>query len=92
MDRLIHFFGLALSVVVNILDPDVIVLGGGVGNVGELYTAGYQKLCEYTFHDHPRVQVLKPSLGDSAGVFGAAALAAPEIPFGGLMITQNFRD
>lgn len=78
MDRLIHFFGLALSVVVNILDPDVIVLGGGVGNVGELYTEGYRKLCEYTFHGNPRVQVVKPSLGDSAGVFGAAALAVPD--------------
>jgi predicted NBD/HSP70 family sugar kinase len=33
MERLTNYFGLGLSVVVNILDPDVIVIGGGVGNI-----------------------------------------------------------
>ncbi len=40
MDRLISYFGEAISVVINILDPEVIVLGGGVGNIAQLYTIG----------------------------------------------------
>ncbi|WP_201783368.1 ROK family protein, partial [Hymenobacter sp. AT01-02] len=40
LERLTSFFGLALSSVVNLLDPDVIVIGGGVGNIDCLYEAG----------------------------------------------------
>jgi len=75
MKRLFHFFGLALSVIINILDPDVIVIGGGVGNIDELYTEGVESVRKYTFNngvlDTP---IVKPVLGDSAGVFGAAFL------------------
>lgn len=74
MDRLVHFFGKAISVVVNILDPDVIVVGGGVGNIDLLYEKGERSLREFIFNNRVNVPVLKPSLGDSAGVFGAAAL------------------
>ena len=45
MDRLHLLFGQALANVVNILDPDVIVIGGGVGNVQSLYRAGRQPYC-----------------------------------------------
>jgi len=48
---MIHFFGMALSVVVNILDPDVIVIGGGVGNIDLLYTEGRASLENYIFND-----------------------------------------
>lgn len=76
LDRLIHFFGLGLSVVVNILDPDVIVLGGGVGNIEELYTRGVAEVEKYIFNPRMDTKIIRPKLGDSAGVFGAAFLMA----------------
>lgn len=74
MDHLIHYFGKAIAVVINILDPDVIVIGGGVGNIDRLYTDGVQEALKYLFN--PRIDTIfvKPKLGDSAGVFGAALL------------------
>lgn len=74
IERLIHFFGLALSVIVNILDPDVIVIGGGVGNIDVIYNEGRESLKKYIFNNRLDTPVLKPKLGDSAGVFGAAYL------------------
>ncbi|RYY31056.1 MAG: ROK family protein [Chitinophagaceae bacterium] len=74
MQRLYHYFGKAVSVVVNVLDPDVIVVGGGVGNIDSVYEEGYESLKKYIFNNRVDVPILKPSLGDSAGVFGAAAL------------------
>lgn len=74
LERLYEQFGRALSVVTNILDPDAIVIGGGVGNIEELYTKGRDRLAKYIFNTRVDVPILKPILGDSAGVFGAAAL------------------
>jgi predicted NBD/HSP70 family sugar kinase len=74
MKRLHYFFGKAISVVVNTLDPDVIIVGGGVGNIDSVYTEGLESLKQFIFNNRVDVQILKPSLGDSAGVFGAAAL------------------
>jgi fructokinase len=74
MDRLFYFFGKAVSVVTNLLDPDVIVIGGGVGNIDLLYEKGSKSLEQFIFNNRVDVKILKPSLGDSAGVFGAAAL------------------
>jgi fructokinase len=76
IQRLCLFFGKAVSVVTNLLDPDVIVVGGGVGNIDVLYTEGVKSLKEFIFNNSVDVPVIKPSLGDSAGVFGAAALVA----------------
>jgi fructokinase len=76
MERMTHFFGLALSVVVNILDPDVIVIGGGVGNIDIIYTDGVASLGKYIFNNRLDTPILKPKLGDSAGVFGSAFLVA----------------
>jgi predicted NBD/HSP70 family sugar kinase len=76
LDRLHNFFGKAVSCLTNILDPDVIVVGGGVGNIDSIYTDGVAALRKYIFNNRLDVPVLKPSLGDSAGVFGAAALVA----------------
>ena len=72
--RLAHFFGKAVSVITNLLDPDVIIVGGGVGNMDEIYTEGLQSLRHFIFNNRVEVPLLKPRLGDSAGVFGAAAL------------------
>jgi fructokinase len=74
IERLCDFFGKAVSVAVDILDPDVIVIGGGVGNIDALYTNGVEALKKYIFNNGVNVPILKPILGDSAGVFGAAAL------------------
>ncbi|MES2731037.1 MAG: ROK family protein [Bacteroidota bacterium] len=74
MQRLIHFFGLGLSTIINILDPDAIVLGGGVGNIDLLYTEGVEELKKFVFNPRLDTRILKPKLGDSAGVFGAALL------------------
>jgi fructokinase len=76
INRLTHFFGKAVSVVTNLLDPDVIVVGGGVGNIPVLYTAGVESLKNHIFNNGVEIPVLKPALGDSAGVFGAATLVA----------------
>jgi predicted NBD/HSP70 family sugar kinase len=74
IERLCDFFGKAVSVVVDILDPDVIIIGGGVGNIDTLYSDGVEALKKYIFNNRVDVPILKPVLGDSAGVFGAAAL------------------
>src|SRR4029077_8798265 len=74
IDRLCHFFGKAVSVVTNMLDPDVIVVGGGVGNIDKIYSDGLLSLKQFIFNNTVDVPIIKPTLGDSAGVFGAAAL------------------
>ncbi|HGY1014502.1 TPA: ROK family protein [Aeromonas salmonicida subsp. smithia] len=75
IDRLHLLFGQALANVVNILDPDVIVIGGGVGNVQSLYSAGRQTILPFLFNPRFATPIIAPALGDSAGVFGAALLA-----------------
>ncbi len=72
VERLCKEFGRALATVVNVLDPDVIVLGGGVGQAQELYDEGTNELKKHVFHERPVLEVKRPLLGDSAGVFGAA--------------------
>jgi fructokinase len=74
LQRLVHFFGKAISVLTNIIDPDVIVIGGGVGNIDELYNEGVQSLGKFIFNHRVDTPIVKPLLGDSAGVFGAAYL------------------
>lgn len=76
MLRLIEFFGKALSVVINILDPDVIVIGGGVGNIDLLYDRGVDSVKKYVFNNRLDTPIVRPTLGDSAGVFGAAFLVS----------------
>ena len=78
IDRLHLLFGQALANVVNILDPDVIVIGGGVGNVQSLYSAGRQTILPFLFNPRFSAPIIAPALGDSAGVFGAALLARGE--------------
>ena len=76
MERLTIFFGIGLSVIINILDPDVIVIGGGVGNIDLLYNEGVKALQNNVFNNRLDTPIVKPKLGDSAGVFGAAFLVA----------------
>lgn len=75
MQRLIQKFGQALAAVLNILDPAAVVIGGGVGNISALYSdEARQAICAYLFNPELRTPLLRPALGDSAGVFGAALL------------------
>ena len=74
INRLTHFFGKAISVVINILDPEVIVIGGGVGNIDDIYTDGVTSVQDWIFNDRCDTHFVKPELGDSAGVIGAALL------------------
>ncbi|HEV7347237.1 ROK family protein [Telluribacter sp.] len=74
IERLLESFGQAITVLVNILDPDAIVLGGGVGNIDLLYTEGPKRAANYVFNHSFETPILRPKLGDSAGVFGAAML------------------
>ncbi len=76
IERLIKYFGIGISTIVNMIDPDVIILGGGVGNIPELYKEGVESVKEYVFNPDLQTAILKPSLGDSAGVFGAALLTS----------------
>jgi len=68
-------FGVGLANVIDILDPDAIVLGGGVSNVDFLYTEGRNAVYGQVFSDLVDTPILKNKLGDSAGVFGAALLS-----------------
>ena len=74
LKRMITYFGKGLSNVVNIIDPDIIVLGGGLSNTNELYDQGYEELKKYVFNPTFKTKIIKPKLGDSAGVYGAALL------------------
>ena len=67
-------FGIGLANVIDILDPDVIVLGGGLSNIDFLYTQGKQSVYDNVFSDVIDTPILQNKLGDSAGVFGAALL------------------
>jgi predicted NBD/HSP70 family sugar kinase len=75
--RLTSKFGEAIAAVINILDPDAIVVGGGVGNISRLYDAVTREaIRRHLFNPELRTELLRPTLGDSAGVFGAALLVA----------------
>ena len=76
IERLHYFFGKAVANVINIVDPETIVLGGGVCNIESLYTKGIKAIEDFIFNDKLETLFLKPKLGDSAGVFGAAGLVA----------------
>ena len=74
LERLLEMFGKAAAELINILDPDALVIGGGVGNIDELYEVGPKRIAKYIFNDTVNTKLVKPTLGDSAGVYGAAYL------------------
>jgi predicted NBD/HSP70 family sugar kinase len=75
LERLREKFAESIAAVINILDPDAIVLGGGVGNIPLLYEELTRKsVMANIFNKELRTRILPPILGDSAGVFGAALL------------------
>lgn len=74
MARYSHRMARGLAHVVNILDPDVIVLGGGMSNIASLYKAVPRLWHEFIFSDTVETKLLPPAHGDSSGVRGAAWL------------------
>lgn len=74
VNRMIHFFGRGLANVIDILDPTAIILGGGLSNIDLLYTEGVESIRKQVFNPRLDTPILRPLLGDSAGVFGAAML------------------
>jgi fructokinase len=65
-------FGRALANLIDILDPDMVVLGGGVSNFQAIYTEGIEQVRQFVFTDGMETPIVKNQLGDSAGVLGAA--------------------
>jgi fructokinase len=67
-------FGQAIANLIAVLDPDVIVLGGGLSNIDGLYTEGVEQVRARVFSDELTTPIVRNELGDSAGVIGAALL------------------
>ena len=74
VQRYEHRMARALSTVVNVLDPDVIVLGGGMSNVDRLYEEVPRLLPRFVFSDYVATRIVRPVHGDASGVRGAAWL------------------
>ena len=73
-EEFIENFGSGLANVIDILDPDAIVLGGGLSNIDFLYSEGKDSIYRKVFSDLVDTPILQNKLGDSAGVFGACML------------------
>lgn len=67
-------YGKAVGGLISTLDPDAIVIGGGLSGIEELYTIGVDRVKAYAYHPDIQTPILKNKLGDSAGVYGAAWL------------------
>jgi fructokinase len=64
----------ALASIINVVDPDVIVLGGGLSNIEAIYAGVPARWPEYVFSDEVHTRLVKARHGDSSGVRGAARL------------------
>ena len=64
----------ALASIINVLDPDVIVLGGGLSQIDRLYANVPERLKPYVFPDHADTPLVRALHGDASGVRGAAWL------------------
>lgn len=78
MERYVDRLARALAGVINILDPHVVVLGGGVSNVASLYREVPRVWGRYVFSDDVATRLVPPRHGDSSGVRGAAWLWSAE--------------
>jgi fructokinase len=67
-------FGRAMANLINILDPDIIVLGGGFSKFSAIYTEGVKEVERQVFSDSLETPIVQHALGDSAGVIGAALI------------------
>jgi fructokinase len=69
-----HNFGRAVANLIDALDPDVVVLGGGVSKFNAVYTEGIAEVAKCVFNDTLETPIVKHQIGDSAGVIGAALI------------------
>jgi len=69
-----NHFGQAMANLINVLDPSIVVLGGGVSNIDEIYTQGIAAVRRQVFSDSLETPIVRHQLGDSAGVIGAALI------------------
>ena len=74
LERYEHRLGRALAHVVNLLDPDVIVLGGGLSRIERLYRNVPPQIANWAFGKSAATSVVPAKYGDSSGVRGAARL------------------
>lgn len=74
INHMLSNFGKGISQILNTIDPEVVVLGGGVGNIPDLALKAKEAVLPWIFNDRVETKFLRPKLGDSAGVFGAALL------------------
>jgi fructokinase len=74
LDRYEDRMARALAAVINLLDPDVIVLGGGLSNIARLYTSVPERWGPFVFSDRVDTRLVRAAHGDSSGVRGAAWL------------------
>ncbi len=74
MEFFFDSFGRAIANLITVLDPDVIVVGGGVSNYEPIYTRGVERVAEHIVSDSLETPILKHEIGDSAGVIGAALI------------------
>ena len=75
LEQYVDHLARGLSIIVNILDPDIIVLGGGMSNIEFIYETINQELKKYVFSDICHTKIVKNVHGDSGGVRGAAWLS-----------------
>ena len=73
-----HRLARGLASVINLIDPDAIVLGGGLSGISALYERVPLLWQQHIFSDHVVTRLLPPGHGDSSGVRGAAWLWRPE--------------
>jgi fructokinase len=74
LERYEHRLSRALATIINVLDPDVVVLGGGLSNIGRLYTNVPRLWNSWVFSDRVDTRLVRAAHGDSSGVRGAARL------------------
>lgn len=74
MSEFFLYFGKSVSNLIAILDPEIIILGGGLSNIDELYTIGLSKVKDFVFNDEFTTPIVRNKCGDSAGVLGAALI------------------
>lgn len=67
-------FGRCIANLINVLDPDVVVLGGGVSKFNDIYTKGVEQVRKVVFCDYLDTAIVQHQIGDSAGVLGAAMI------------------
>lgn len=79
LDRYVNRLARSLASIINVLDPDAIVLGGGLSGISRLYRDVPAQWEQYVFSDHVATELLPPKFGDSSGVRGAAWLWPPSV-------------